>query len=160
MIDADELYGELKSDFERLSSPLFEFAEQQVRKRGAFLPFGASLRRSGEIGFEAASTGEEVESGTEVLPILHEGLRASVAQGRVSAVAVCEWVKITPEGGKQTDAMKVLVEHECGLTIAFYVPNHKRMFGGWNFEAMFAQPAEPEVRPWEGQPRHITSACS
>ena len=152
MMDADALYAEIKPDLERISSPLFEFGEQQVRKRGAFLPFGASLTRSGEIGLKAASTGEEVESGVEVLPILHEGLRASVAQGGVSAVAVCEWVKITPEGGKQTDAMKVLVEHERGLTIAFYVPCHKRMFGGWVFEGMFALPAEPEVRPWDDNP--------
>jgi hypothetical protein len=151
MIDADALYAEIKPDLQRISGPLFEFAEQQVRKRGAFLPFGASLTRSGEIGLEAASTAEEMASSIEVLPILHQSLRASVAQGGVSAVAVCEWVKITPEGSEQTDAMKVLVEHERGLTIAFYVPCHKRMFGGWAFERMFAQPAEPEVRPWDAK---------
>ena len=149
MIDVDALYKELQADFDRVSSPLFEFAEQQVRKRGAFLPFGGILKHNGKINLEAASSGQEMESGTEVLPILHEGLRSSVAQGEVSPVAVCEWVKITREGGKQTDAMKVLVEHERGLTVAFYVPCHRRMFGGWNFEGMFAQPAEPEVRPWD-----------
>ena len=148
MTDIDALYAELKSDLESISSPLFEFGEQPVRKRGAFLPFGATLTGSGEIGLDAATSGEEMESAVEVLPILHEGLRAKVAQGDFSAVAVCEWVKITPEGGKQTDAMKVLVEHERGLTVAFYVTCHKRVFGGWNFEGMFVQPAEPEVRPW------------
>jgi hypothetical protein len=151
-MDLDALYQELQPDLDRISSPLFEFAEQQVRKRGAFLPFGASLNRSGEITFEAATGGEDMESAIELLPILHEGIRATVAQGEVSAVAVCEWVKITPEGGKQTDAMKVLVEHERGLTVAFYVPCHKRLLGNWNFEVMFAQSAEPEVRPWKANP--------
>src|SRR5436309_2827838 len=110
MIDVDSLYKELQPDLDRISGPLFEFAEQQVTKRGAFLPFGASLKRNGEIGLEAASNGQDLASSVEILPILHDGLRATVAQGDVSAIAVCEWVKIRPEGGKRTDAMKVLVE--------------------------------------------------
>jgi hypothetical protein len=147
MADVDELYGELKEDLQALSSPLFGFAEHQVRKRGAFLPFGAALARSGEVTLHAASDGKEVASSTEILPILHEGLRSAAAANDSAAVAVCEWVKITPEGGEQTDAVKVLVEHERGLTIAFYVPCRRRVLFGWRFDAMFVKPAEPEVRP-------------
>jgi hypothetical protein len=149
MNDTDTLYKELQADLDRISGPLFEFGETQVRKRGMFLPFGATLKRSGEVGFKAASGGAEYESSIEVLPILHEGLRASVKQGGVVAVAVCEWVKITPDGGKQTDAMKVLVEHERGLTLAFYVPCHKAIFKEWAFEGMFALQTEPEVNAWD-----------
>lgn len=148
-MDVDALYKELQPDLDRITSPLFEFAEEQVRKRGAFLPFGAYLKPNGEIVLAAASNGENLTSFNEILPILHDGLRATVEQGDVSAIAVCEWVKITPEGGKQTDAMKVLVEHEGGLTIAFYVPCHKRLFSGWIFEGMFARSVDPEVRPWD-----------
>jgi hypothetical protein len=116
MNDTDTLYKDLQTDLDRISGPLFEFGEQQVRSSGA-----------------------EFESSIEVLPLLHEGLRATVKQGGISAVTICEWVKITREGGKQTDAMKVLVEHERGLTVAFYVPCHKSTFSGWTFEGMFAQ---------------------
>jgi hypothetical protein len=149
MVNVDTLYKELQADFDRLSSSLFEFAEQQVRKNGMFLPFGAILKQGGEITFEAATSGEEIQSCIEVLPMFHEGLRATVKQGGVSALAICEWVKITPEGRKQTDAMKVLVEHERGLTVAFYVPCRKSVFRGWSFEEMFAQQVEPEVMAWE-----------
>lgn len=149
MVDADTLYKELQADLDRISGPLFEFAEHQVRKRGMFLPFGAILKHNGEITFEAATSGEELESCIEVLPILHEGVRARIKQDGALAVAICEWVKITPEGGKQTDAMKVLVEHEQGLTVAFYVPCHKRVFRDWSFKEMFAIQAEPEVMAWE-----------
>ena len=86
-------------------------------------------------------------STTEILPILHEGLRSVVAEHDSQAVAVCEWVSITPEGGKPTEAVKVLLEHERGLTIAFYVPCRRRTLLGWRFDAMFVKPAEPEVRP-------------
>jgi hypothetical protein len=144
---ADNLYGELKEQLQALSSPLFEFAEQQVRRRNAFLPFGAALTRNGEVALHAASAGEEVTSPSEVLPILHEGLRSSVAEQDLSAVAVCEWVRITPEGRAATDAVKVLVEHERGLTVAFYVPCRRRLLFGWRFGAMFVKPAEPEVKP-------------
>jgi hypothetical protein len=147
MADVDELYGELKEELQALSSPLFGFAEQQVRKRGAFLPFGAALERSGEVTLHAATDGDEVTSSSELLPILHDGLRSAVGQRDSSAVAVCEWVKITPEGGEQTDAVKVLVEHERGLTIAFYVPCRRRALLGWRFDAMFVKSAAPEVRP-------------
>ena len=149
MVNVDDLYKELQADLDRLSGPLFEFAEQQVRKNGMFLPFGAILKQSGEITFEAATSGEKIESCIEVLPILHEGLRATVKKGGVSALAICEWTKITCEGRKQTEAMKVLIEHERGLTVAFYVPCHKSVFGGWSFEEMFAQQVEPEVMAWE-----------
>lgn len=64
-------------------------------------------------------------------------------------MGICEWVKITRENVKQTDAMKVLVEHVRGLTVAFYVPCHKSIFGNGLFEGMFAQQAEPEVHAWD-----------
>jgi hypothetical protein len=152
MTDVASLYRELKVDLERVSSPLFDCAQQQVRKRGAFLPFGASLSNKGELALHAGSTGEELVSSTEVLPLLHAGLRTAAAQGGLSAVAVCEWVKITPDGGEQTDAIKVLVEHERGLTVAFYVPcRRRRLLGSWRFAATLAKSAEPEVQPWRNR---------
>jgi hypothetical protein len=147
----ENLYRELKPDVEQVANPLFQFAEQQVRKRGAFLPVGACLSRSGEVSLLAASDGHDVVSGVEILPLLHEGLRATVAQSTIAAVAVCEWVRVAPEGASMTDAIKVLVEHERGLTVAFYVPCRRRTFGGWGFEAVLATPAEAEVRPWAQQ---------
>ena len=120
-IDIDGLYREVQDDLNRVVGPLFEFGESQVRKRGAFLPFGATLNVSSEIGMEAAGAGEEYSSAIEILPILQEGLRARAKADQLSAVAVCEWVKINRDG-KRTDAMKVLVEHQRGITVAFYVP--------------------------------------
>jgi hypothetical protein len=147
-IDIDDLYREVQNDLNRVVGPLFEFGESQVRKRGAFLPFGATLNVSGEVGMEAASDGEVYSSAIEILPILHEGLRARAKEDQLSAVAVCEWVNVDRDG-KRTDAMKVLVEHQRGLTVAFYVPCQKKLMKGWQFQPMFALSAEPEVKPWE-----------
>jgi hypothetical protein len=148
MSDFDALYCDLKADLQAVSGPLFEFAQQQVQKRGTFLPFGATLRPAGEVSMNAAWTGENMVSSPELLPLLHAGLRADAARGDLSAVAVCEWVKITPAGGSQTDAIKVLVEHARGLTVAFYMPCRKSFLRGWQFGDVMARAAEPEVRPW------------
>jgi hypothetical protein len=148
MFDQQALYEELSDDLDRLIGPLFGFGEQQIRKRGQFLPYGATLLQSGEIGLEAATSGEEFESTIEILPVLHDGLRERVKEGGIAAIAVCEWVNIALTDGKRTDAIKVLVEHERGLTVAFYIPCHKSFIGGWQFGEMFVQPAEPEIGPW------------
>jgi len=106
----DNLYKELQPDLNRIVEPLFEFGEQQVRKRGAYLPFGATLNAAGEISLDYATGGSEIESPLDVLPLLHEGLRARAKEESLLAVAVCEWVTITTDG-TQANAMKVLVEH-------------------------------------------------
>lgn len=151
MTEKDALYREIQPDLDRIASPLFEFAREQVTKRGAYLPFGSTLNRQGETSMEAATSGAELESSIDVLPLLHEGLRAIAARGDVRAVAVCEWVKISPAGQPRTDAIKVLVEHERGLAVALYVPCKKPFLRRWQFGNMIALLVPAEVRPWESK---------
>lgn len=146
MTDLDALYVELQDDLQVLADPLFDFAGEQVAKRGAFLPFGAVLNSLGEVDLHGATGGADVESPAEVLPLLHEGLLDAAADAL--ALAVCEWVSIQPDGGKTTDAIKVLVEHSRGLTVAFYLPMRKKLIGGWVADEMLVMPADPEVGAW------------
>jgi len=148
MSDSAALYNELKDDMRSIMEPLIDLAKQQIRRHGTFLPFGASLDGTGQVALKAAGTEQETASSIEILPILHDGLRATAADRQITAVAVCEWVRITPEGGSQTDAIKVLVEHRRGLTVAFYRPCRRRLLRGWTFGETMALPAQPEVRPW------------
>ncbi len=154
-MNQQDLYSQAKQDFQVVSEPLFDFAEQQVRRRGAFVPFGAVLDGSAKVSLHAASSGADRASCLELLPLLHEGLRSRDREG-VRAVAVCEWVKITPEGSSQTDAIKVLVEHANGLTVAFYLPMRRKMLGKWHVGEMLVLPAEPEIGLWSvpNQPAH------
>lgn len=146
-INIDDLYREVQDDLNQIVGPLFEFGESQIRKRGAFLPFGATLDVSGKVSFEVASMGEEYSSAIEILPLLHDGLRARAKEDQLLGVAICEWVNIDRDG-KRIDAMKVLVEHQRGLTVAFYVPCQKKLLKGWQFGPMFALSAEAEVKAW------------
>jgi hypothetical protein len=148
MDDFDSRFRELGGDVEELANPLFDLAQMLLRKHGDFLSVGMVLDSRGESKFIGASNDEEFASSVEILPILHDAIRATAAQEEIRAVAVCEWVKITPPGEVQTDAIKVLVEHVRGLTVALYLPSRKSLFGGWKFGEVQAMPAEPEVEPW------------
>jgi hypothetical protein len=148
MADASELYGKLKEDLRKVADPLFRFAQGYVRRHGRFLPVGSVLTGQGEVVLQAGSNGEDVASSEGILPILHDGLRTRVSQQPARAIGVCEWVKVTPEAQGETDAIKVLVEHEEGLCVAFYMPCRKRWLRGWEFGEIFVVMADPEVRPW------------
>lgn len=151
MGNSDELYAELKSDIQALAGPLFDASHRFVLERGAFVPHGAILTTNGETrAIMAAPPGFEqrLVSAIEVLPVLHEALQTAARKDDVQAVAVCEDVKITPEGQKQTAALKVLVEHRRGLCVALYMPYRRKLFGGYRFGSIFVRSADPELSPW------------
>jgi hypothetical protein len=148
MGNTPELYREVKADLAAVSGPLFDLARKHVSDRDAFLPFGAVLGQNGKIALIAGAVERETASSAEILPLVHAGLRHAAKPGGAKALGVCEWVKITPPDGTQTDAIKVLVEHAKGCAFRFYVPCRKRLLGGWEFGPMMALGAEPEINAW------------
>ena len=87
-------------------------------------------------------------SAIEILPRLHLALRTEAGEQELSAVAVCEDGSTTPPGGTQTKAVKVLIEHRRGLTVALYLPWQRKMWGEHIFGEVMAVPAKPEVHAW------------
>ncbi len=146
----DDLYAELKPDIEAVAGPLFEFSIDCLRRRGNFLPHGAVLTEQGEVRLVAAvpNTERDLVNSTEVLPVLHDGLREQARDMPLRAIGVAENVTITPEGKRSTQAVKVLFEHKRGLTTALYLPFQKRFLRGYAFGAMFSVRAAPEVNAW------------
>jgi hypothetical protein len=146
MNDTDSLYRELKNDLETVANPLFEFACQQVTKRGAFLPVGAKLTTKGKVELVAAAPEEDVTSSNIVLPLLVTALQQSASDAE--AVALCEWVKIELAGAKARDAIKVHAHHKRGLAVVFYLPATKSLWRGWQFGDMVVRPADSLVEMW------------
>lgn len=150
MTTPDELYSEVKADIAAVADPLFDFSEQCLRKRGNFLPHGAVLDASGKVTLVAAApdTREDTTNSTEVLPILHEGLRAEAKKKNLVAIGVAENVTVTPEGQPPTEAIKVLFEHKRGLVVALYLPFKKQFLRGYSFGQAFTVLAPGEVNAW------------
>jgi hypothetical protein len=146
----DDLYAELKPDIYALADPLFGASETFLHNRGTFLPHGAVMTAEGKVELVMAiPPGKDRPVSTvEILPLLHDALRQATRTKDIKAVAVCEDVKITPTGQKQTAAVKVLVEHQRGLCIALYLPYQRKPVGGYSFGNMMALAASPEVKPW------------
>jgi hypothetical protein len=142
------LYAAVKADLAALATPLMEFGEQQVRKHGAFLPFGALLHGSGEVVLQAASDGQDVTTSEALLPLLVEGLALSARAESPRAVALAEWVKISDEAGTSTDAIKVLVHHADGIAVTFYVPASKKILRGWSFGETIVKRGDAIVPEW------------
>jgi hypothetical protein len=122
-----------------------------VRNRGAFLPHGAVLTPSGEVRLVTAAPADfetRAVSPAEVLPLLHQALRTAATTDGAVAVAVSEDVTITLEGQKPTKAIKVMIEHQQGLTVALYLPFRRKFLKGYNFGTMLSLPGSPEVDAW------------
>lgn len=148
MNSAELLYIELKPSMAAVATPLFELSKKFLDANGNFLPHAAVLTESGAVKLVAADPGCERTNSTEVLPLLHAGLRAQAVEENLSAIGVAENVTVTLEGQRPTEAIKVLFEHKRGLTVALYLPFEKMLFKGYAFGATFSKIAESEVDAW------------
>lgn len=156
-MDAQALYTSVKPDVEAVADPLFEFSEQCLKKRGNFLPHGAVLGADRKVVLVAAApNGLDGQSiSTEVLPLLHEDLRERVHALRAIALGIAENVTVTAESKPPTKAIKVLLEHENGLTVALYLPFEKRLLRPCTFGEMFVRSAAPEVNAWSDRAKLV-----
>jgi len=150
MTTLNDLYRDLKPDVEAVAVPLFESSERLLRELGNFLPHGVLLTESGEVRHVSAvpDAATDQTSSIEVLPVLHNGLRQAARESSVRAVGVAENVTVTPEGGRPTKAIKVLLEHRQGLNVALYRPFKRRFFRGYSFGNPFSVLVQPEINAW------------
>jgi hypothetical protein len=151
MTNDDVLYNELEPDIGLVVEKLFDLSEALLHKRGNFLPHAVVLTEDSEIRLvgSAPETNNDQTDSTEVLPVLRAGLRAEAKEIPLKAIGIAENVTISPEGGRTTDAIKVLFEHKRGLCLAMYLPFKKKLFRGYSFGSSFAVSANPEVSAWE-----------
>jgi len=146
MSDPDSLYKELKDELGAVADPLFEFACEQLKKHGAFLPVGAKLMSGGQVELVAAAPEEDVTTNEIVVPLVVAALQLVATE--CDAVGLCDWVKIEVGGARARDAVKVHAHHRRGLAVAFFLPATKSFWRGWNFGEMIVKPTEKLVNSW------------
>jgi hypothetical protein len=144
-----EIYSEVKGELGALARPLFEKSEQLLRERGDFLPHAAVLSPDGKVSLLGAMciTGNGFASSWHILPMVHDGLRSMAHERQLAAVGVAERVEAIPGRGA-TLAVKVLLEHQRGLAIAFYLPFARDHSGEYSFGRMVTLFTESEVNAW------------
>jgi hypothetical protein len=144
-----EIYSEVKTDLGALARPLFEKSEQLLRERGDFLPHAAVLSPEGRVALLGAmcNTKDGFANSWHILPLVHDGLRSMANERELAAVGVAERVDVIPGAGSM-QAVKVLLEHQRGLAIAFYMPFARGDSGEYSFGRMVTLFTESEVNAW------------
>lgn len=144
-----EIYAAVKAELGALARPLFEKSEQLLRERGDFLPHAAVLSPDGKVSLLGAMciTKDGFANSWHILPMVHDGLRSMANERALAAVGVAERVDAIPGAGAMR-AVKVLLEHQRGLAIAFYMPFAKAETGEFNFGRMVTLFTESEVNAW------------
>jgi len=150
LTDEEELYGEIKPDVRALAQPLFELSEKALRERGDFLPHAAALTE-GKVRLVGAmcNTAAGVANSTHIKPLLRQGLRSMAHERPVTAIGVAETVTVTPDGKAPSKAIKVLLEHHRGLTMALYLPFAQDTSGDIKFGSTLSMFVPPEMNPWD-----------
>jgi hypothetical protein len=144
-----EIYSQVKGELGALARPLFEKSEQLLRERGDFLPHAAVLSPDGRVSLLGAmcNTRDGFANSWHILPMVHDGLRSIAHERELSAVGVAERVEAIPGAGAHL-AVKVLLEHQRGLAIAFYMPFAREESGEYSFGRMVTLFTESEVNAW------------
>lgn len=146
-----ELYTAVKTELAALAGPLFERSEKLLRERGHFLPHAAVLSVEGKVALVGAmcSSANGNANAEQILPMLHNGLRAMAHERGLLAIGVAENVTVSMDDGSPTQAIKVLIEHSQGLTLAFFLPYLEEGPGEYAFGASFSSFESPEINAWQ-----------
>jgi hypothetical protein len=153
MSSLSELYAELKADVVAVVDPLFEHSQKGLQARDDFLPHGAVLDAEGKLVMLGAMTGSRngQANAEQILPMLLGGIRQMSREKVLVAIGIAENVSLT-RGDMPMQAIKVLLEHERGLTVALYLPFYKSAEGEYYFGEAFVTPATPAMNLWPPVP--------
>ena len=148
-----DLYAELKNDVVAIADPLFEHSQKGLQARDDFLPHAAVLGADGKVVLMGAMTGSKdgQAKSSHIMPMLLDGVRQVAREKVLVAVGLAENVSLT-RGETPMQAIKVLLEHERGLTVAMFLPFHKADTGDYYFGEAFVTPAPPELKLWPAVP--------
>ncbi|HEY3195101.1 MAG TPA: hypothetical protein VGK42_07690 [Candidatus Dormibacteraeota bacterium] len=134
-----------RDDLDALLDPLIRFAQEMLRKRGAFYPFGDVMTIDGEVTLTAADPGTDHPPTEEMMDLLLAGMRTQAAAGQIRAAGLCYDVRIRDRDGNATDAIAVSLEHKAGDTARVLMPYSKGRFRGLKFGDIAAERAERRV---------------
>ncbi|HEU4780843.1 MAG TPA: hypothetical protein VFS58_13255, partial [Steroidobacteraceae bacterium] len=95
------------------------------------------------------NTANGVANSTHILPLLRQGLKSMAHERPVTAIGVAETVTVTPDGQAPSQAIKVLLEHHRGLTMALYLPFAQDISGDIKFGSTLSMFVQPEINPWD-----------
>ena len=133
-------------DLDALLNTLLPFAQEQLSKRGSFLPFGASMNTAGAINLAAGYTEREAATPQDLIDLIEKGFAAAATGRTVPAVGVCIDSLVVPPGQTaKTDAICCSLEHASGEAMDVFLPYRKALLGRLKYGELFAVPGAPRT---------------
>ena len=116
-----------KADCEAVMNFGLPLAQQMLRQRGEFLPFGTAMRPNGEIVCVGAYDGRAVPSlagsFTDLIGALKEAFTAGARRQEYMATALFYEVAITAAAsGERVDAVAASLNHRDGYSVVVLLP--------------------------------------
>jgi hypothetical protein len=151
MTKIQELYADIKPDLGAIAGPLIELSGRFLRERGNFLPHAAVLTQEGKVTLVGAmcNRSDAVADPNYIKPLLRDGLKSMAHETSLRAVGVAEKVTVNQSGGEPVRAIKVMLEHRQGVSVAFYMPFSNEDSGDYVFGKTFSVPANSEINAWD-----------
>lgn len=122
-----------KIDLETLLNSTINLAKAELEKNGALAPFGTSLK-NGEIELFMSLPENAVDSTTDVVESLKEGLQNFSTDSQAVAIALCVDMKLSDSSGQ--DAIVAQLEDREGLSIVANLPYLKKDNGKIEYSGM------------------------
>lgn len=136
-------------DLDQLVNFCLPFAQNQLKKRGAFLPFAATVGSDGAINPLAVLPDDEQPDSQHLIDLQTDLITKLVAEGQVQATAICWDGSLSVDGpdGTKQDAVTVALEHSGGESILVFLPYRKRFLLGYGYDELIAHPGEKKFFP-------------
>ena len=135
-----------KEECEELLNFLSSFAENQLKKHGAFYPVGAVMLENGEITATAFyDTDNEFPDSPEVIEILTETHREKAEKGEIKASGIVWDAKISLENSDMTDAIVISLEHRESYSVVVGQPYRLGFFKKLNLSNIFTLDGRHDV---------------
>jgi hypothetical protein len=134
-----------KEQCEKLMNAILPFAEQMLRAKGEFFPYGGALRINGEITSVAASDGHESPPSIDVINMLKSSFIIGAKSGEYVATALVYDVRITlPATGQKSDAIAISLNHQSHYSSVVYIP-YELKAGILYYGEIFSQKGEFDI---------------
>lgn len=104
------------ADLDELLGSLLPFAEQQLKQRGEFIPFGGHVNAQGELTMVMGNPDDtEQPESQRVIDFLLAAGRTEAQAGKIRALAICFDVRVSlGDPTETTDAICMQLEHANG----------------------------------------------
>lgn len=127
-----------KEECEQLLDALLAFAEQQIKKRGGFYPYGAVILADGSITLTACADDGEYHDAAGDIALLTAAHKSEAEQGVIRASGIAWDGRFQMSDGTKGDAMFVSLEHRDHYSVVVVQPYRKRLFRAPETGELFA----------------------